>query len=336
MPIQNEMILAGKFLTESLTRYETKLTETVYPELWGYEGMYHSAIADLPLGTLKFSTARIDYTGRAANYGGKATTLPLANFGVNMDEYKCQVGVLAADWAWQELRTEEAAAKNPYLPRTNVVESYRKALERGLREWMHIKAVYGDPSIGFTGMLNNPYVEVVEVAAGSNGVTASGATAATAYEWFRSQLSAFRKSTKLTASITVAMCSEDVRAALQRRFADNSNDGTPYQMLTSRTDDPQVRSLITLNELSGDVVRDPDMGNMTSIGGVSLAPTDDLILFGSADLENNMKRHYADIDTMAPFTLDDGLTYRQIGLCATSEMIIENPFRVRLYVLKKS
>ncbi|MBW4692207.1 MAG: DUF2184 domain-containing protein [Lyngbya sp. HA4199-MV5] len=334
--IQNEVVLAGKFLTEALTTYETQLVETVWPEMWGYNGMYHEAISDLPFGTLKYTTARIDYTGRAVNYGGKATTLPLANFGINMDEYKCQVGVLAAEWTWQELRSEEAAQKNTFLPRTNVVQSYRNALEKGLREWMHIRTVFGDPTIGFTGFINNPYVEVINVTAGANGVTGTGATAATAYEWFRTELSNFRKNTRLTAEATAAIVDEDIRAALQRRFADNSNDGTPAQMLTNRAESPQLRKLTTVNEFGADIVRDVNGGNITSIGGVSIPATADLLMFMDSTVQNNIMRHYADIDTMPPFILDDGMTYRQIGLCATSEVIYAQPFRARLYILNKS
>ena len=334
--IQNEIVLAGKFLTESLTSYETQLMETVYPEYWGYEGKYHQAIADLPFGTLKYTTARIDYTGRAANYGGKASTIPLANFGINMDEYKCQVGILAAEWGWQELRSEEAAAKNPYLPKTNVVQSYRNALEKGLREWMHIRTVFGDSSIGFTGLINNPFVEVINVTAGANGVTGSGATADTCYDWFRSNLSGFRKSSKLTAETTMAIVSEDIRASLQKRYTTNSSDSTPAGTLTNGQGAASLRDFKTVNEFSGDQVRAADGGNMTSIGGVTIAADADLVMFVDAGTGDNVKRHYADIDTMPPNLLDDGLTYRQIGMCATSEVMFNQPFRAKLYILNKS
>lgn len=334
--LANEVVMAGKFLSESLTNYETTVSETVYPEYWGYEGEMHQARADLPFGALKYTTARMDYTGRAVNFGGKATTIPLANFGVNMDEYKCMVGILAAEWDWQQLRAEEQAQRNQFLPQTNVVESYRKALEKGLREWMHIRTIFGDPTVGFTGLLNNPFVEVVTVLAGANGITGPSATAATAYEFFRTQLSTFRKDSRLTAEATVALVDEDIRAALQRRFADNSNDGTPEQMLTGRTNSPALSAIRTKNEMAGDVVVSPDGGNITTIGGVTITATDDLMLLTEASAGSDIIRHYADIETLPPGLLDDQLTYRQVGMCATSEVIYEQPFRARLLVLKKS
>ena len=84
------------------------------------------------------------------------------------------------------------------------------------------------------------------------------------------------------------------------------------------------------------MARSVDGGNMTSIGGVTLADTDDLVMFTDASVNNVIQRHYADLDTMTHVLLDDQLTYRQIGMCATSEMIFKQPFRARLYILKKS
>jgi len=36
--LTDEMVLAGKFVREALTRYEREAVEPIYPELWGYEG----------------------------------------------------------------------------------------------------------------------------------------------------------------------------------------------------------------------------------------------------------------------------------------------------------
>lgn len=336
MVLAAEVLAAGKFLTEALTVYEPQIIESVYPEYWGYNGLYHNAVNDLPFGALKYTTARMDFTGRAVNYGGKATTLPLANFGINMDEYKCLVGVLAAEWDWQQLRAEEQSSRNQFLPRTNIVESYRRALEKGLQEWMHVRTIYGDPTIAFTGLINNPFVEVISIAAGANGVTGPSATAATAYEFFRVQLSAFRKDARLTADATIALVDEDIRAALQRRFADNSNDGTPEQMLTGRSSSPALAAIRTVNEMAGDIVLDPNMGNLATIGGVSIAATDDLMLLTEASVGDTVVKHFADIETLPPGLLDDQLTYRQVGMCATSEVVYTQPFRARLLILKKS
>jgi len=342
MPISNEVMMAGKFLTESLNIYDAQITDTVYPEYWGYEGLYHQAVGDLPFGALSYTTARRDYTGRAANFGGKAQTLPLANFGINMDSYKCLQGVLAVDWTWMELQAEEAAQQNPYLPRPNVIESYRRALEKGLRDWMHIRTIFGDPSVGFTGFLNNPYVETIDVAANVNPITGTGGTginapnAANAYDWFRRELSSFRKASRLTVDASVAFVSEDVRSALATRFADGTNDGTPSNVLTSRTESPALRTIETLNEFSGDIIRDPNFGGLTTLNGVTLPANFDLVLLTQNSVEDNIMRHFSDIQTLPPGILDDQMTYRQVGVCATSEVIFKEPFRARLYILRKS
>lgn len=331
MPVAQEVVLAGKFLNEALTKYETEVTQPVYPEYWAYEGMYHSAVNDLPFGCRSMMNARIDYVGRAVNYGGKATSIPLANFGINMDEYGCLVGVLAADWTWQELRSEEAGQSNSFLPRVNIVQSYRTAVEMGLMQWMHLKSVFGDVNADFNGLLTNPFVEVIEVANGANGLTGSSATAATAYDFMITQLSNFRRDSKLTTDATAVLTSEDVMLSLNKRFADNSNDGNPFRLLTGG-DNYQLRTIKSVNEMNGDTARDE--GGRTSINSVNIAATDDLLLMFDANVETNMVRHYAAIDTLPPGLLDDQLTYRQVALCATSEVIYKQPFKARLYVLK--
>jgi hypothetical protein len=339
MPIDDQILQAGKFLKESLIQHETQITETIYPEYWGYDGLYHQAVADLRFGTQGFTTARMNYTGRAANYGGKATTIPLANYGVEMDEYKTVVGVLGAEWDWQQLQAEEASQLNPYLPRTNVVASYRRALERGLREWMHLRAVFGDSTIGFTGLINNPFVEVINVASGNNPFAAATPSADAIYNWFRVETSKFRKDSKLTGDLTVAMVSEDISAGLDLRFTDGSGDGTPRSLLTSRQTSPMLRTIQVLNEFSGSAVRDPEIGNIrgtAALGGQNLNDDNfDIVMMLQASVEDNVMRHFHDIETMAPKLLDDCLTYRQIGMCATSEMIFKQPFRARTYILRK-
>lgn len=333
MPVSREIVQAGRFLREALTKHETTVDEPIYPELWGYEGQYHSAVADLPFGCRGMTNTRVDYVGRAVNYGGKATAIPLANFGIEMDEYKCVVGALAADWTWDELRAEEMARLNPYLPRVDVVSAYRTAMERGLREWMHLKAVFGDPTIGFNGLLTNPFVDVISVSNANNGVTGTLATPATAYDWFITEASNFRKTSKLTSQATAILTSEDVNLRLNKRFTDGSNDGNPRQLLLGGSAS-QFSSIQVVNEMAGEsVIND---GGRTTINGVTITSTDDLVLMFDANVSVNMVRHFADIDYLPVGLLDDQMSYRQIGLCATSEVIFRQPFKARLYVLKKS
>jgi hypothetical protein len=336
MPLPNELALAGKFITEALAKYDRQVDDPVYPEYWAYEGQYHQAIADLNFGTQDLKKTRTDYTGRAVNYGGKATSIPLANFGISQDNYKTSVGVLAAEWTWQELRAEEQAQNNEYMTNVDVVSTYRMALEKGLREWMHYKSVFGEvTSAGnFAGLLTSPWLEVISVAAGANGITGTGATAQTAYDWVRQEQISFAKDTKLTGMGTAVLTSIEARGALLRRFTDGSNAGTAMDLLVGQNG--LLRSVNALNEFSGDQVRDAELGNRTTINSVAIPETADLLLMMDADVQNNVKRHFADIDYLDVYTPDGGMTYRQVGMCATSEVIISKPFACRLYVLNRS
>lgn len=334
MPLPQEIAIAGKFLRESLTKYDQELIETVYPDYWGYEGLYHNARAGLPMGTKELGYSRIDYTGRAANYGGKATTVPTANFGINMDRNKVLVGVLSADWTWQELAAQAAASANPYLPIVDVVREYGEALEKGLREWMHIRTLFGDASVGFAGLLNNPFVEVFDVSfAAFLGLTGTTAGAA-AYDWFRLALSTFRKDSKLTANATKALTSEDVLIKLTTRYADNSSDGTPFGTLTGAgaAGKASLAAIDVVPELSINA----ELINDYQLTGI-VGDREWMLLY--EDSPDNMIRQYADIETWlvsGDGMLDDGLTYRKLGMCATSEVQYKRPFRARLFRFAKS
>lgn len=326
MPISQELVLAQKFLTESLTKYDLELFETEYPEYWAADGRYHNAIADLPFGVKQYTMGRIDYTGRAVNYGGKATTMPLANFGINMDAYKVVTGVLAADWTWEELRAEEASQGNAFLPTVNVVQSYNEALTRGLREWMHIRTVFGDPAMGFGGLLTNAYVDVEDVTFA--GFLAPAVTATQAYDFFRSELSEFRTNSRLTSKITGVLTSEAVQLKLTARYGDGSSDGTPLGTLLGggAARSPVISQFDVINEasVSAGLLADFDLP-----AGMSGAGREWALFYELSP--DNMIRHYADIDLSEPFMLDDGMTFRRIGLCATSEVIYKRPYRAKLY-----
>lgn len=342
MALPEELVLAGKFVQEALNRYDRDAVDPVYPEYWAYEGMYHQTIGDLSFGEQAIVKSRTDFTGRAVNYGGKATPIPTANYGISQDKYKTVGGVLSAEWTWQELRSEETASNNPYTTNVPVVSTYRRALEKGLREWMHYKAIFGEENgtEQFGGLLTNPYLEVINVSAANNGVTGTGADADSSYDWFLQETTSFAKESKLTAEGTAVLTDIEVMSALRKRFANNTADGTPLGLITGRTgssnDSALIRTINRVNEFSGDAVRDPEVGNRTEIGGVTIEADADLLLMLDADVPNNMVRHFADVQTMPVYTPDGGLTYRQVGMCATSEVMLLKPFCARLYVLNKS
>ena len=342
MALAEEMVLAGKYVREALTRYEAEVDDPVYPEYWAYEGQYHQAVGDLSFGEVDIAKSRIDFTGRAIDYEGKGTVIPLANYGISQDKYKTVTGVLAAEWTWRELRAEETSRGNEYMTNIDTVATYRSGLEKGLREWMHYKAIFGE-QIGtdsFGGLLTNPFLEVINVPVADNGITGTGADADSAYDWFLQETTNFAKASKLTAEGTAIITDIDVMAGLRKRFANNTSDGTALGLITGRTgnssDSALVRTVNRVNEFSGDAVRDPEIGNRTTLGGVPVAADADLLLMLDADVQNNLKRHFADVQVMPVYTPDGGLTYRQVGMCATSEVILSKPFCARLYVLNKS
>lgn len=336
MALTEELVLAGKYVSEALNRYEREVEDPVYPEYWAYEGKYHQAIADLNFGTQDIVKTRTDFTGRAVNYGGKATAIPTANFGISQDKYKSCAGILSAEWTWQELRAEEQSRDNQYMTNVDVVATYRKALEKGLREWMHYKAIFGEntPAGDFGGLLTSEWLEVINVPAADNGITGPGATAQDAYDWALQEQIDFAKATKLTAMGTAVITDVEVKGALKRRFTDGSNAGTALDLMTGN--DGLFRTINQVNEFAGDQVRDPEIGNRTTLGGIPVAADADLFLMCDADVTNNLKRHYADTQVMNVYSPDGGLTYKQVGMCATSEVIIAKPFACRLYVLNKS
>lgn len=313
-----EVVQAGKFLANSLIEYETQILETVYPEYWGYEGKYHSAKPDLPFGAMKLVDARIDYVGRAVNFGGKATTIPLANYGIEMDEYKTLQGVLAADWSFAELQAEEMSRTNPYLPQVSVVNSYMTALDKGLREWMHLKTLFGDASISFKGLFSNAYVDVVDITTNLYGLTA-----AQLYDFFRGEASKFRKSAKLTAEATSLLCNEDLTNAGSARFGDNTQDGTPFNLLSKGS----IKNINTVNEL--------EAATLEAYGVLAAGANKDMFVMYEQS-PNTIDRRFCDIMTLPPGLLDDQMTYRVVGLCATSETRVRQPFRVRYYTYPKA
>ena len=342
MTTSGEMIQAGNFLAESLRKYDNTIRETIYPEYWGFEGRYHQAIGDLPIGTPSYATIRQDFTGRAVRYGGTATAIPTAKYGLTMSESKAMIGILSAEWTWDELRREELAQGNQYLPNVPVVQSYLRALDKGLREWMHYTTLFGsqDNDMEFAGLFTNPFVEVINVLAADNGITGPGQTANDAYDWMRQETSNFRKANKLTAEATSVLTSEDVNNAFDKRFSDGSGDGTVGDLLLGATGNGRrtrkLSSINIVNEMSGEEIRNPEVGNLTEIGGVPIAADADIMLMFDANVRNSITKKFAPIRNLPQFTNDGGLTYSVYGMCGVGEVVFDQPMRARMFVLNKS
>lgn len=325
MTLSSEIIKSGKFLAESLNIYDQKIDDTIYPELWGYEGKYHAAKGDLPIATNKIVNFRRDFTGKAVNYGGKATTIPLVNYGLTAGESKVLIGTAAADWSWVELMAEAAARNNPFAENANVVESYLTALDRAMREWQHIRTVFGDPALGFSGMFNNPSVEIVSL-----GIDLYALTSQQFYDFWIDEISKFRRKSFLSSTSTSLIAPESLGLKGRRRFGDNTSDGNTWKLLLegNGTDDySSLRNINIVNELQSDILEE--------YGILPVGTNRDMFILYEQDA-STISRRFTPITKTEPRILDDGVTYRVIGFTATSEMMVKQPFRMRYYTFPKA
>lgn len=307
-----------KFLKIELEKYEPEIIDTIYPEYWGDEGSYCPTYGDLDVGLRKIVYARMDTIGRAVNTGSRPQTIPLVNFGITMEESNVVIGILAAEWSYFDLEAEKVAKKFPQLFQgRDLIRNYRKALEKGLREWMNIRAIFGDASIGFQGMFTNSRVTVINETQNLNTMSATDL-----YNWFLTRLNAFRKANYLTAKTTAIMMSTDMKLALSRRFADASGDGNPMKLLQ-----PLVGNLIEVNELSAPFLE--------TYGALPPGTNKDMMIFYQNDPEV-LDRHYSPIEITEPGLLDDQLTTRIVGFCATSETRVKQPLRMQYITYPKA
>lgn len=313
-----DIIGIQKFLKIELERYEPTIIETVYPEYWGEAGENMPTFGDLDIGLRKIVYARMDTIGRAVNYGGRAQSIPLANFGITLEESNVLVGILAAEWGYFDLEAEKVAKQFPQLFQgRDLVKNYRKALEKGLREWMNIRTIFGDASLGFQGMFTNSRVTVINESQNLNTMSATDL-----YNWFLTRLNAYRKSNYLTTKATAVMMSTDLMLALSRRFGDASADGNPAKLLQ-----PLVGKIIEVNELSSPFLE--------TYGVLPAGTNKDMMIFYQND-PDVIDRHYCPIEVTNPGLLDDQLTYRIVGFCATSETRVKQPLRVQYLTYPKA
>lgn len=304
-----DTIVLQKWLHNQLISYEPKIIETVYPEYWGFEGKHHNAVGDLPLGVEKIVSSRMDYVGSAVNYGGKATTIPLANFGIGSHSAKTAIGILAADWSIFELAKEKVASENPRLLQTSgLIQNYRNAIERGLREWMHLKAVFGDTALNMSGLLSNRDVPIIAEVQSLNTLAP-----AALYDWFLTRLSAFKEQNMLTTNEQISvLVSSRLALAMSRRFTD-TGDGSPMGLLRALTG-----KITELNELAAPLLER---------FGVTVAGSNtDMIIFYN-NQPDVLDRRYFPIEITKPNLLDDQVSFRCVGYCATSEVRIKQPLR---------
>lgn len=315
------IIQAGHFLKEQLRRVEPNIIRTVYPEMWGFEGKYHSVSNNLPFGLKEIYQSRIDHSGTAVNFGGKATDIPLANFGIGYDKYKTLIGILAAEWDWIELQSQQQA-QTANLPTIDVVTEYRKALDKGLREWVHLKTLFGDSTIGFNGLFSGIDVEIIDVTTNLYNLTSRELQ-----DFFRGIIKDFKKASKLTAQPTDLLVNVDLKYSLNSPFVDAAgavtSKGSPAESLMSSGD---IRMINEVNELSNTY--------LNQYGITSVSTTKDMFVLYESSSET-LDKLQSRIYTTPVGLKDDGMTYRQTGIVACSEVRYKTPYRVKYYTYPK-
>ena len=121
------------------------------------------------------------------------------------------------------------------------------------------------------------------------------------------------------------------------RFEDGSGSGTVRDLLqglsresTSDSSD-DYRAIKIVNEMAGKHVTNPDFGNLTEIQGHTIMGKDDLFLMLAA-ARGTAKKHYAPIQYF-PVRQTDVTEWKQVGFCAVTETICDEPINARLYIL---
>ena len=320
----NEILQAGKFLEEQLRLVDPQIIRTVYPEMWGFEGKYHTVKSGLPFGTKEVFTTRIDSVGRAVNFGGKATDIPTATFGIDTDKYKTIAGVLSAEWGYEELLQQEAAQKSgqPFTV-VNVVEEYNKALQKGLREWVHIRTLFGDPTLGFTGLFNSANVTASIL---TNDLYAM--TPAELHLYIKSLTKDFKKGAKLTAVATDMLVNSDLYDKLTNPILNNNTASggsvTPYELLTNPEKGTNLRQINEVNELVKDT--------LTEYGVIASADQYDMFMLYESSEETLDKMMSTQIITPV---MQRDLSFKRYAMIKISEVRVKMPFRVKYYLYPK-
>lgn len=320
------ILQAGKFLKEQLRLVEPEITRTVYPQLWGFEGQYHSVKPGLSFGVNNIVSTRIDSVGKAVNFGGKATDIPLANFGIASDSWNTKACVLGAEWSWTELEQQKAAENSGTLGAVNVVQEYALALEKGVREWVHERSLFGDPNdTSFTGLFNNSDVETVVITDNLYALSPRDL-----HLYIKNLIKDFKKAAKLTATASDMLTSPDLFDALTDPIAQSAGGGgeaTPFELLTDPKKGSNLRRINEVNELT--------YASLVEYGRIASGANQDMLMLYDNSPET-LYKHFSGVYKTPTNLKDDGITYRTTGFAKVSEVVVKTPFRVRYYLYPKA
>jgi hypothetical protein len=323
---QNSILTAGKYLQEQLRKVDPKVIETVYPDYWGYNGNYHTVVPGLEFGTTEVVTVRRDFAGTAVNYnGGGVTDIPLATYGLDTDSYKTLAGIIAIQWSYQELLQQQAAENNgSSLFNIDVVTSYNESLQKAIKEWVHKKTVFGDPSIGFKGLLNNANVTTTVLTDNLYALSSSDL-----HVYMKNLIKNFKKTALLTATPSDLIVNVDLFDKLTNPITGNNTaiggSSTPFELLTDSKKGGSLRSIAEVNELSDSFLE--------QYGVLSAGSNQDMfVLYESS--EETLDKMTSDIILTPPEYAD--LHYKRFGMVKISEVRIKQPFKVHYYFYPKA
>jgi hypothetical protein len=315
---------AGLFLKEQLRIIEPGIMETEYPELWGANGKYHTVTTGLPFGANEIFYARVDRVGRAVNFGGKATDIPLVNAGIDTDSNITLMGVLGAEWDWSKLKQQEMAMESgSFNFSVNYIDQYLAALNRGLDEWVHMRTLWGDPSIGFQGLFTNADVEIIEITDNLYSLTANEL-----YDFFVDESFRFQKETKLTGQATDLLIPPDLMRALMKRFTENS-DGNVSTLLVGNPNVNQRASFRTIND-----VNELSYSYLVENGVIEASDNQDMFLLYE-NTDQVLDKLYSGIFRTPVGLMDDQMTYRTTGVTKISEVRAKRPYKIKYYRFPK-
>jgi hypothetical protein len=323
----DSIVQAGKFLKEQLILVEPEIIRTVYPQLWGFEGKYHTVKSGLGFGVNNIVSTRIDSVGKAVNFGGKAIDIPLANFGIDSDSWKTIMGVLGAEWSWTELEQQKAAENSGTLGAVNVVQEYSNALERGIRQWVHERTLFGDPADNsFTGLFNNSDVETIVLTDNLYSLSPRDL-----HLYIKNIIKNFEKTSKLTASASDMLVNVDLFDNLTNPISQSAGGGggeaTPYELLTDSKKGVSLRQINRVNELT--------YASLVEYGRITASANQDMFMLYDNSAET-LYKHFSGVYKTPAALKDDGMTYRTTGFAKTSEVVVKMPFRVRYYLYPKA
>ena len=320
----NEIVQAGKFLKEQLRLVDPQVIATEYPEYWGFEGKHHTVKPGLPFGVKEVSTTRLEHSGRAVNWAGKTRDVPLANYAVDTDTYKTLACALGAEWGFDELLTQEASERSGVYAGTvvDVVSSYNAALQKGIQEWTHIRTLFGDPELAFSGLFTNPNVEQIIITDNLYALTPSELQ-----DFFHETVNDFTDDIGLTATMFDVLTNVKLFAGLTKQMSPgNSSSTTPYELLTDPNKGAAIRSISKVNELKHQYLL--EFGK--------LLEGQDYDMFMVYDSSEDVVDKMVSQQILTAPRLTDSDCYRRMGYMKMTEARFKKPFKVRYFLYPKA